>query len=102
MLFGDEADAHAFWKDKEFKVFAVDLVQGNGKKRKVIRTMYVRARTAKGAAECAKENDWTPRPKPYYSPGLLGHVNWTVSPAPRTTENSDEDRHENFRPPSLA
>jgi hypothetical protein len=72
MLFGDEADAHAFWKDKEFKVFAVDLVQGNGKKRKVIRTMYVRARTAKGAAECAKANDWSPRPKPYYSPRLAG------------------------------
>lgn len=72
MLFGDEADAHAFWKDKEFKVFAVDLVQGNGKKRKVSRTMYVRARTAKGAAECAKANDWSPRPKPYYSPRLAG------------------------------
>lgn len=72
MVFGDEADAHAFWKDKEFKVFAVDLVQGNGKKRKVIRTMYVRSRTARGAAECAKANDWSPKPKPYYSPRLAG------------------------------
>lgn len=72
MLFGDEADAHAFWKDKEFKTFAVDLVQGNGKKRQVIRTMYVRARTAKEAAESAKENDWSPRPKPHYSPRLAG------------------------------
>lgn len=72
MLFGDEADAHAFWKDKEFKTFAVDLVQGCGKKRKLIRTMYVRARTAMAAAECAKVNDWSPRPKPYYSPRLAG------------------------------
>ncbi|KPB36945.1 MULTISPECIES: hypothetical protein [Pseudomonas syringae group] len=81
MLFGDEADAHAFWKDKEFKVFAVDLVQGNGKKRKVIRTMYVRARTAKGAAECAKANDWSPRPKPYYSPRLAGPWELGCTPA---------------------
>jgi hypothetical protein len=72
MLFGDEADAHAFWKDKEFKTFAVDLVQGNGKKQKVIRTMYVRSRTAKGAAECAKANDWSSKHKPYYVPRLAG------------------------------
>jgi hypothetical protein len=59
MLFGDEADVHAFWKDKEFKTFTVDLVQGNGKKQKVIRTIYVRSRTSKVAAECAKANDWS-------------------------------------------
>jgi hypothetical protein len=72
MLFGDEADAHVFWMDKEFKTFAVDLVQGNGKKQRVIRTMYVRSRTAKGAAECAKANDWSSKPKPYYVPRLAG------------------------------
>lgn len=72
MLFGDEADAHAFWKDKEFKTFAVDLFQGSGKKQKLLRTMYVRARTAKGAAECAKANDWSSKPKPYYVPRLAG------------------------------
>lgn len=27
MLFGDEADAHAFWKDKEWKTYAVDLIE---------------------------------------------------------------------------
>ncbi|MDU8545711.1 hypothetical protein [Pseudomonas syringae group sp. J248-6] len=72
MLFGDEADAHAFWKDKEWKTYAVDLVRGNGKKQKLVRTMYVRARTAKGAAECAKANDWSTKPKPYYVPRLAG------------------------------
>ncbi|WP_247868550.1 MULTISPECIES: hypothetical protein [unclassified Pseudomonas] len=81
MLFGDEADAHAFWKDKEFKTFAVDLVQGSGKKRKVIRTMYVRSRTARGAAECAKANDWSTRPKPYYSPRLAGPRELGCSPS---------------------
>lgn len=71
-MFGDEADAHTFWKDKEFKTYAVDLVVGKGKKQKVIHTMYVRARTGKGAAECAKENDWSRKPKPYYVPRLAG------------------------------
>ncbi|MGO4801181.1 hypothetical protein ACEN2T_18025 [Pseudomonas sp. W22_MBD1_FP4] len=72
MLFGDEADAHAFWKDKQWKTFAVDLVQGRGKKEKVVRTMYVRAQTGFGAATCAKENDWSRNPKPRYVARLAG------------------------------
>ncbi|GKQ28713.1 hypothetical protein PSTH68_04360 [Pseudomonas syringae pv. theae] len=72
MLFGDEADAHAYWKDKEFKVYAVDLIQGRGKKEKVAHTMYVRARTGLGAATCAKENDWSRNPKPRYVARLAG------------------------------
>jgi len=36
MLFGDEADAHAFWKDKEWKTYAVDLIEHQGKKQKLI------------------------------------------------------------------
>lgn len=72
MLFGDEADAHAYWKDKEWKVYAVDLVQGRGKKEKVSHTMYVRARTGLGAATCAKENDWSCNPKPRYVARLAG------------------------------
>jgi hypothetical protein len=63
MLFGDEADAYAFWKDKEFKTFAVDLVQGNGKKQKVIRTMYVRSRTAKGGVSASRKRGYT-KPSP--------------------------------------
>ncbi|AVX92924.1 hypothetical protein PkP19E3_32645 (plasmid) [Pseudomonas koreensis] len=72
MLFGDEADAHAFWKDKEWKTYAVDLIQGRGKKEKVVRTMYVRARTGRGAAACAKENDWSRNLKPHYVARLAG------------------------------
>jgi hypothetical protein len=72
MLFGDEADAHAYWKDKEFKVYAVDLIQGRGKKEKVAHTMYVRARTGLGAAACAKENDWSRNAKPRYVARLAG------------------------------
>ncbi|MHB9376228.1 hypothetical protein ACYHMY_28470 (plasmid) [Pseudomonas amygdali pv. morsprunorum] len=72
MLFGDEADAHAYWKDKDLKVYAVDLIQGRGKKEKVAHTMYVRARTGLGAATCAKENDLSRNPKPRYVARLAG------------------------------
>lgn len=72
MLFDDEADAHAYWKERELKVYAVDLLTGSGKKRKVIHTMYVRARNAEGARDCAKFNDFRRKPRPYYSPRLAG------------------------------
>ncbi|WP_411566853.1 hypothetical protein ACLIN3_27475 (plasmid) [Pseudomonas orientalis] len=72
MLFGDEADAHAFWKDKEWKTYAVDLIEHQGMKQKVIHTMYVRARTSGDAALSAKENDTTRKPKPRYVARLAG------------------------------
>lgn len=72
ILFGDEADAHSFWKDKEWKTFAVDLVTGSGKKRKIIHTMYVRARTGDGAESCAKENDLRRVPRTSYCARLAG------------------------------
>lgn len=72
ILFGDEADAHAYWKDREWKTYAVDLVTGAGKKRKVIHTMYVRARDSHGAEVCAKDNDIRRTPRPFYYPRLAG------------------------------
>lgn len=83
MLFGDEADAHAYWKDKELKVYAVDLIQGRGKKEKVAHTMYVRARTGLGAATCAKENDWSRNPKPRYVARLAGPRELGCTPSTR-------------------
>jgi hypothetical protein len=81
MLFGDEADAHAFWKNKEWKTYAVDLVQGRGKKDKFVCTMYVRARTGLGAAICAKENDWFRNPKPRYVARLAGPLELGCTPS---------------------
>lgn len=72
MLFGDEADAYAFWKDKEWKTYAVDLIEHHGKKQKVIHTMYVRARTSGDAEICAKENDMQRKPKYRYVARLAG------------------------------
>lgn len=72
LLFGDEADAHAYWATREWKTYAVDLVAGTGKKRKIIHTMYVRARDEEGARMCARENDVCRTPKPVYLPRLAG------------------------------
>jgi hypothetical protein len=72
MLFGDEADAHAYWATREWKTFAVDLVAGSGPKRKVIHTMYVRARDEDGARMCARENDVARTLKLAYVPRLAG------------------------------
>jgi hypothetical protein len=72
MLFGDEADAHAFWNDKEWKIYAVDLIENQGKKQKLIHTMYVRARNGGAAAVCAKNNDMVRKLKPRYVARLAG------------------------------
>lgn len=72
MFFGDEAVAQEFWKDKEWKTYAVDLVTGSGKHRKVIHTMYVKAKTPERAKANAKENDIARKPKPFYYPRLAG------------------------------
>jgi hypothetical protein len=72
VLFGDGADAHVFWKDKDWKTFAVELIEHRGNKPKVIHTMYVRARTGAAAAICAKANDMQRRPKARYVARLAG------------------------------
>lgn len=72
MLFGDEADAHAFWKDKEWKTFAVDLIMHQGNKPKLLHTMYVRARTGAVAAVCTKANDMQRKPRARYVARFAG------------------------------
>lgn len=72
LLFGDEAEAHAYWATREWKTYAVDLIAGSGPKHKVILTMYVRARDEDGARMCARENDVARTPKPAYVPRLAG------------------------------
>lgn len=62
LLFGDEADAVAYWKGKEFKKWAVDVAAGPAKRPTFRQTVYVRARTAESAVECAKTNMLT-RPR---------------------------------------
>lgn len=49
-LFDEEAEAEQYWKNKEFKKFAVDAIARFGtKKQSVLRTYYARARDHAGA-----------------------------------------------------
>jgi hypothetical protein len=55
-LFQDEADAVAYWADKESKKWAVDVVAGPAKRPTYNRTYYAQSRTAEGAVEAVKRN----------------------------------------------
>ncbi len=45
----DEADADAYWADKEFKTFAVDVTAGPERRPTYRQTFYARARRPEGA-----------------------------------------------------
>lgn len=80
MFFGDEADAHAYWANREWKTFAVDLVTLSGNKRTLVHTMYVRARDNAGAIKCAVKNDISRKPKTRYCPRLAGPAELGCTP----------------------
>lgn len=50
----DQQTAAAFWRDKEVKVFAVDVTGGPEKKPTYASTWYARARSRDRAIECVK------------------------------------------------
>ncbi len=62
-LFQDDIDAHNYWKDKEFKKWAVEVRAGPAKKPTFARTYYAHARTAERAiaAAMAQALDRSPR-----------------------------------------
>lgn len=78
----DIADAEAYWKDREVKVFAVEIRSRATNDRRIQHTMYVRARTKKGAEDCAEENDFTRIVKPVYRARLAGPQELGCVPAP--------------------
>lgn len=53
---GDAAVAAAFWRDKEWKTWAVDIVAGAAKRPTYRATWYARARTAETAIACVQRN----------------------------------------------
>ncbi len=63
LIFGDEADAIAYWRNHEWKKFAVDVKAGPPKRPTFRTTVYVRARTGEAAIECAKRNMITKPPR---------------------------------------
>jgi hypothetical protein len=52
----DAADARDFWRDKEWKKWAVDVTAGPAKRPTFRQTIYVRARSAQRAVACARAN----------------------------------------------
>lgn len=56
LLFGDEDVAVAFWRDKEWKKWAVDVTAGPTKRPTFRTTYYARARTAENAITSVQRN----------------------------------------------
>lgn len=52
----DEADAAAYWEDKEWKKWAVEVQAGPARRPTFKRTIYVGARTCERAIEVAQAN----------------------------------------------
>jgi hypothetical protein len=52
----DAAAAAHYWRDREFKKWAVDVRAGPARQPTFHRTIYVRARTNETAIECARHN----------------------------------------------
>lgn len=55
-IFSDGADAIGCWRGYEWKKWAVDITAGPAKCPTYRYTMYIRARDAAGAVECAKRH----------------------------------------------
>ncbi|WP_157646509.1 hypothetical protein [Burkholderia ubonensis] len=72
ILFPDEADAIAFWSDKEIKIWAVDIAAGPERRPTYRHTYYARARTADRAIECVKRDLLRRVPGALYRARLAG------------------------------
>ncbi|MES2880487.1 MAG: hypothetical protein V4713_18910 [Pseudomonadota bacterium] len=84
-VFGDEADAIAYWKDKEFKKFAVDVTAGPVKRPTFSRTIYVTARNSARAIICAKDQPLSKPPRgARYTARLAGPRELGCTPTPST------------------
>ena len=62
-VFPDEADAIAYWSEREWKKWAVHFVAGPARKPTYRKTVYVRARTAEAARAVARRDTYPPPPR---------------------------------------
>lgn len=81
-MFQDEADAHDYWREKEFKKFAVDVRTGRVRNASTRITVYVRARTHDAAIACARRNLKPARPSAQYVARLAGSHELGCVPTP--------------------
>lgn len=88
LLFGDEADAVAYWCDQEWKKWAVDVIAGPAKRPTYRTTHYARARTAEAAIACVKRNLLKRPPRgARFSARLAGPRELGCVPTPSTERN---------------
>lgn len=89
LLFGDEADAVAYWRGKEWKKWAVDVTAGPAKRPTYRTTYYARARTAENAIACVKRNMLKRRPRgARFTARLAGPRELGCVPTPTTAQGT--------------
>lgn len=82
---GDAAVAAAFWRDKEWKTWAVDIVAGPTKKPTYCATWYARARSGETAIACVQRNLISRPPRgARFTARLAGPRDLGCIPTPRT------------------
>jgi len=72
ILFGDELDARDYWKDREYKKFAVEVTAGPEKRPTFKQTHYAGSSTPEGAIESVKRNLITKPTRARYVARLAG------------------------------
>ncbi len=63
LIFPDEADAIAYWRGREFKIWAVDVQAVPPRRPSYRQTVYVRARTGTAAAEVVRREIYPAPPR---------------------------------------
>lgn len=84
-LMSDRKTAILYWRDKEQKVFAVDVTAGPEKKPTYANTWYARARSQERAIECVKRQAFGLPARARYQARLAGPEELGCVPAPSTT-----------------
>lgn len=82
----DAADAAAYWRDHEFKKFAVDVTAGPRRRPTHASTWYARARTAARAIECVKREACGLPARARFSARLAGPRELGCVPTPTSAQ----------------
>lgn len=78
----DRATAAIYWRDKEQKVYAVDVTAGPHRRPTYAQTWYARTRSPERAIECVKRQAYGLPARGRYSARLAGPRELGCVPAP--------------------
>lgn len=92
ILSKDHADAIAYWRDKEWKKFAVDVVAGPRSRPTYRNTFYACARTGERAIACVKREAIGLPKRAQFVARLAGPSELGCVPAPASRQASDTQR----------